>query len=158
MSCDLFKRRARKYSSEAIKRVFLLPLLFPSMNSDELDLLLLWEESNIRSEASDSFRKASYLSAAVAADVWHDFICDRGRHHAQTHSSRRVQTQDGGGSRTLQTSPSYTARIIALICLLTGEHRSRKNAQFHLSANVLVTNSSLFIVRRLCSKPAFLHV
>lgn len=55
-------------------------------------------------------------------------VTEEGIRH-KTHTSRRVQTHNGGGSRTLQTSPSYTARIIALICLLTGEHGRRKNAR-----------------------------
>lgn len=111
----------------------------------------------------------SILSAAVAADVWHDFICDKGRNHAQTHTNRHM-TEEGLAlfSASNTCAPSYAAsatRITAWICLLTGEHGRRKNAQILiLSANVFVTNSSLFVAfkipngSRLCSKPDFLHV
>lgn len=166
MSCDLFKRRAGK-CCKPIKHVLVnnvLALCFcclsSYMNSDELDFAFIVrrKQYQIRGfwQLQDGELFVSILSAAVAADVWHDFICDRGRHHAQTHKQacadtwRRRVSHSSDFSASNSPAPSYAsaARIYHPSDLFTyrecyGKHGRRNNAQiFVSSANVLVTESS----------------
>lgn len=161
MSCDLFKRRARK-CCKPIKHVLVnnvLALCFcclsSYMNSDELDFAFIVRRKQYQIRGFWQLQEGelfvSILSAAVAADVWHDFICDRGRHHAQT-GVRRHMTEEGLAlfSASNSPAPSYAsaARIYHHSDLFTyrecyGKHGRRNNAQiFVSSANVLVTQSS----------------
>lgn len=162
MSCDLFKRRARK-CCKPIKHVLVnnvLALCFcclsSYMNSDELDFAFIVRRKQYQIRGFWQLQEGelfvSILSAAVAADVWHDFICDRGRHHAQTHTNRRVQTHDGHlalFSSSNSPAPSYAsaARIYHPSDLFTyrecyGKQGRRNNRRYVSSANVLVTKSS----------------
>lgn len=165
--------------SSSLCPLFLLPLLFSSMNSDELDFAFIVRRKQYQIRGFWQLQEGelfvSILSAAVAADVWRDFICDRGRHHAQTHTNRRVQTHDGGGSRTLQTSVLqaclhlHMPRLLHVSSLwsvyLQENLEGGKMLRVSFWAQTCSLHIDVFIVvfiisnaSSLCSKPGFLHV